>query len=214
MFGFHIGEIARTAAYDMPIPSATHDMPAATSVGGTRVARDARPPQRFASDGRADAGKGHSVLRLRGGGGSHSKRGVEGEGDRLLSSSGRSGSSAPARQAEIRAREASDAALLGQRNEFQSRLNDAESAMNAASRRFRQASRERERLKADVEYLEEETGQASDPAHKAELSDRLKVTRAAYKAQVEEVARYERETRDASRKLFAVRQERPLYGLF
>ncbi|HVE10781.1 MAG TPA: hypothetical protein VNE00_26250 [Paraburkholderia sp.] len=214
MFGFHVAEIARTSAHDMPMPAAMHDAPAAVCAGGAHIECGARPPQPFAEDGHKDAGAGHSMLRLRGGGGAHGKRDADGDRNRLLSSSGRRASRAPARRAEVHAREADDAALLRQRNEFQTRLNDAESALNAASQRFRQASRDRDRLEVDVEYLEQEAARASDPVHEAELGGRLEVARAACRATVEEVARYEKETRDASRQLFAVRQERWLYGLF
>jgi hypothetical protein len=69
MPGIHIHESFPPLAHDVPTGSTMHNMPAAHSTGGVHIERGGSQPLPVAAHAPVDAGPGHSVLRLRGGGG-------------------------------------------------------------------------------------------------------------------------------------------------
>lgn len=208
MFGFHIGETARTSAHDAPTLSSMHHVPPAAGAGGARIEPGASLPQMIAPDGPENAGTGHSVLRLRGGGGAHGKRGTDDDHRHLLGGGNRSGSYDVAGRMESHARDMNEAISAARRSALEERVRQADREMSGASDRHRQAFADKDRLKAEIDGLEREKALESPHSPRiAQIDQQLHRLDSEYRAKLELVTQYQSEITQSSLRYFDAKRE-------
>ncbi|GAB2917399.1 hypothetical protein GCM10027093_65000 [Paraburkholderia jirisanensis] len=210
MPSFHVGELIHTAAHDAQIDAAMRDRAVAQNTGGARTGPLVQPHAlSFGGREQSAAASGHSVLRLRGGGGALGKGGgMDDDNRHLLRTGGNSGTYDVAGRAELNAREMNEAQFAARRSDLQWRLDKADSEMNEATHRHRLATEQRGRLKADIERLEHEKGQASPNSPRvAQIDAQLRNMNSSYDRQLEVLLTHQTAVMAAGRKYFRIKQE-------
>jgi len=170
MFSIHIGEAFHLPTHDVPNGSTMHNVPTALKPGAAHTEPGGRQPALFAADPQADTGSGHSVLRLRGGGGAHGKGGLDGDREHLTPFGGSSGSSDGVSRAQAR----------------------FDSEMQTMKDELRRLVDEKSRLKDKVQGLEARKRKASPgSSDRDEFEDQLTDARREYNAKAREVEKKE-----------------------
>ncbi|HVE10778.1 MAG TPA: hypothetical protein VNE00_26235 [Paraburkholderia sp.] len=130
MFNIHIGE-----AFHLP----THNVPTTLKSGAAHTEPCGRQPASFAADPQPDTGSGHSVLRLRGGGGAHGKGGIDGDREHLTPFGGSSKSYDGVSRAqarfdyEMQTKKDELRRLVDEKNRLKSKVWDLEARKSQAS---------------------------------------------------------------------------------
>jgi len=208
MFSFRIGEIPRTSTHDAPTPPTMHQVPAAVGGGSARVEPGARSPHTFASDGPASAGTGHSVLRLRGGGGSQGKAGMPN--DHLSAAGGSSRTYDVAGAMDSHFRHMSDADRAARVKTLEARVDRANSEMAEIAGKQRPVAAQRDWQSTEIERLERDRKDAltsQDSERVGQIDTQLKQLNRARDANVASMMKYQIQTEAASGRYFPARNE-------
>jgi hypothetical protein len=205
MPSFHVGESIHTAVHDVQIDAVMHDSPVAQSTSGAYT----RPlVLSFAAGEQSALATGHSVLRLRGGGGALGKGGIDDDNRHLLRTGGSSGTYDVAGRAELNAREMNEAQFAARRSDLQWRLDQADREMTEATQRHRSTGEQRDRLKADIGRLEQEKARESPNSPRvAQIDAQLREMNSSYDRQLEVLLTHQTAVMSAGRKYLRIKQE-------